>query len=173
MNHDIVWNNRRTSRAILKSYVRKFLLYPSFWEDNKKHITETLSWKSCEFSDLNKNKIPTKHGLYCFVVEPKTPNFLESNYLFYIGKASSATLRSRYKNYLNEKEGIGIGSQKPRIKVQEMLKDYEDYIHFYYVELNKTKDIILYEEKLLDQFMPYVNTKIPEATIKEEYRHIY
>ena len=91
----------------------------------------------------------------------------------YVGKASSATLRSRYKNYIDEMNNIGIGDQKPRIKIQEMLNDYYNHIYFFYSELTSATEIIETEMKLLNTFMPYVNTSIPELQISEEYRHIY
>lgn len=118
--------------------------------------------------------VPNSNGIYCFVVTPpKVIGLFDTQYLFYIGKASSAKLRARYKNYIKEKNGVGIGKQPPRIKIQEMLNIYFDHIYFYYLVENDSKKVIEYEDKLLDVFMPYVNTLIPRAQIKEEYKHIY
>jgi hypothetical protein len=172
--HDLDWKSKRERRVTLKSYVRKFLLYPLFWEDDSKAILKNLPWEKIRFTTENKNKIPTKNGIYCFVVIPpvKYSKLFSTSYLFYIGKAETTTLKARYQNYLNEKDGKGIGKQKPRIKIEEMLNDFAKYIYFFYAILD-SGDIISCEEKLLDIFMPYVNTAIPEAKIKPEYKHIY
>lgn len=171
--HDIPWNLKKERRLELKSHVWRFLLYPSFWSDSTKHISSRLIWKKIKFADDNASKIPNSKGIYCFVVIPPTPNLFITRYLFYIGKASSATLKGRYKNYIDEKNGIGIGAQKPRIKIQEMLNEYFGHIYFFYTEIKDNNEVIDCEKKLLNTFFPYVNTLIPEATISEEYKHIY
>ena len=171
--YDITWNEKRARRVEIKQYIRKFLLYPAFWKDPVKQVKHKIDWKQILFQDDNYDSIPNKNGIYCFVVKPPVVNFLfDTQYLFYIGKASSATLRGRYKNYINEKNNKGIGKQKPRIKVQEMLNDYYGHIYFFYAEL-KASQINDAEDKLLNMFMPYVNTAIPELKISEEYKQIY
>jgi len=173
MANDIAWKAKKNRRQELKSHVWRFLLYPEFWVDTSKHIGVSLNWKNILFQETNKSLIPAKKGIYCFVVIPPTPNLFTTKYLFYIGKASSSTLKARYSNYIDEMNDTGIGSQKPRIKVQEMLNEYYNHIHFFYAELTKEADIIDCEKKLLNTFFPYVNSIIPEATISEEYKHIY
>jgi len=172
--HDINWKAKRERRQEIKEHVRRFLLFPSFWEDPTKLIANDLKWRKIKFANDNSLSIPTKKGIYCFVVIPPIENKLFiTRYLMYVGKASSATLRSRYKNYIDEMNNIGIGDQKPRIKIQEMLNDYYNHIYFFYSELTSATEIIETEMKLLNTFMPYVNTSIPELQISEEYRHIY
>ncbi len=172
--HDIDWKGKKQKRANIQSFVRKFLLFPDFWEDRQRFIGEKLTWNSVKFDEKNVSKIPTQNGLYCFlIVPPNTVNIWDTKYLFYIGKASSVSLRSRFKIYLNEKNGIGIGDQKPRIKVEEMLNDYDGYVFFHFTDISEKVKICEYEEKLLRIYMPYVNTHHPEAQITEEYRHIY
>jgi len=172
--NDINWNAKKARRQEIKEHIRKFLLFPTFWNDPDKLILHDLRWKKIKFADDNESFVPTKKGVYCFVVVPPIDNKLFiTRYLMYVGKASSTTLRSRYKNYINEMNNIGIGEQKPRIKVQEMLNDYYNHIFFFYAELTNTADIVDTENKLLNSFMPYVNTAIPELVISEEYRHIY
>ena len=173
--HDISWAQIRRKRADLKSYIRRFLLCPYFWEDSNKSLIENLAWKKIKFTEENVKKISTKNGIYCFVVEPNYSKgkFIETHYLFYVGKAASISIRSRYKMYIDEKNGIGIGEQKPRIKVREMLNDYENHIIFYYSEINEKELIEEIENKLLNTFVPYVNTHIPEAKIKPELKDIY
>lgn len=173
MANDIAWKAKKAKRHELKNHVWRFLLYPQFWIDPSKHIATPLSWNQIKFNETNSSAIPTSNGIYCFVVIPPTPNLFETRYLFYIGKASSASLRSRYKEYIDEMNDIGIGKQKPRIKVQEMLNEYYDHIYFFYAPISNATVVIDSEKKLLNTFFPYVNTLIPEATISEEYKHIY
>lgn len=171
--HDLDWGGKRARRQEIKSHVKKFLLYPTFWSDNTRHIGFPLRWRHIKFEETNFNQIPTGNGLYCFVVIPPVPNLFITRYLFYVGKASGASLRSRYKQYINEKNGIGVGDNKPRVKVEEMLNEYYGHIHFFFVEMNSTADIIEGEEKLLNSFYPHVNVLIPEATISDEYKYLY
>lgn len=169
--NDISWKAKKSRRQEIKEHVRRFLLFPEFWNDPNKHINHKIEWENILFQEANLNLIPNKSGVYCFVVIPPTSSFLfETRYLFYIGKATS--LRIRFKNYIDEKNNIGIGKQKPRIKVQEMLNDYYGCIYFFYAELASGL-IGNVEDKLLNLYMPYVNTSIPELKISEEYKHIY
>jgi len=171
---DLDWKGKKERRNDLQAHVRRFLLYPPFWEDAAKHVSQELTWNKVKFHEDKIKEVPTKSGLYCFIVDPPIPNnFWRTQYLFYIGKAASVSLRSRYKIYLNEKKGIGIGDQKARIKVEEMLNDFDGHMYFFYSIVANKNQIEEFEEKLLNTYMPYVNTSIPEAKISEEFRHIY
>lgn len=171
---DIDWQGKRTRRQAIKAHVRRFLLYPPFWKDSSKHILQNINWRRVKFTAANVHRVPTCNGIYCFVMMPPKPNnFWNTRYLFYIGRAASVSLRSRYKSYLDEKSGIGIGGQKARIKIEEMLNDFDGYMYFYYAELTDFNEIAEVEKKLLNTYMPYVNTSIPEAKISEELKHIY
>lgn len=175
MSHDIQWNQKRKIRNDYKSYIRRFLLYPDLWRSDDNEILEKLEWKKIKFKSRNWNQIPASNGLYCFVVIPTTRKSMlfETRYLFYIGKASSTSLRQRFKDYIKERNGIGKGKSKPRIKVQEMLMDYKLDIYFYYTTVSDNESIEDYETKLINMFIPYVNTQIPQATIQSELKHIY
>lgn len=171
---DIAWADKRERRKGIKEYIWRFLLFPSFWEDNDKKLPSDLVWNKVLFRTGNEMSIPSKNGIYCFaVIPPSNIGLFETTYLFYVGKASGTKLRSRYKNYINEMNNIGIGEQKPRIKVQEMLNLWYGHIYFYYTVLDDEKSVKNHENTLLNTFMPYVNTSIPELKISEEYRHIY
>lgn len=149
-------------------HIRKFLLYPNFWEEEENRISVELSWQQIKFTPENVDDIPDQHGLYCFVVKPEVSNFFDTNYLFYIGE-TQRTLKIRYGEYLRDQRGEG----KPRPKVFEMLNLYREYLHFYYAE---TEDINIIEEietKLLNTFVPAINTKIPYARIRPELQNIY
>jgi len=152
----------------LKLHIRKFLLYPKNWEDSTNHFNLALRWKNIKFNRRNKTKLPRTHGIYCFVVKPKIPNFIETRYLFYVGQ-TTRPFSDRYQEYLDDQDGKG----KPRPKVFEMLKLYKNSLHYYYAEINPPNQIDEIEEKLLNTFIPHVNTDIPKAKIKPELRNIY
>lgn len=155
-------------KADLKLHIRKFLLYPSNWSDVTKQIPYPLKWRSYKFLKTNRNKIPNRKGIYCFVLKPIVDNFFETNYLFYVGK-TKRTLNIRYSEYLDDQNGKG----KPRPKVFEMLKLYEGNLHFYFIEISNNNHIDEIEEKLLNIFVPQINVSIPEAKISPELMYIY
>jgi excinuclease UvrABC nuclease subunit len=149
-------------------HLKRFFLFPKFWEDPAKKLTEPGKWKKVKFTTANRARIPKESGIYCFVLQPKMHNFFETKYLFYIGK-TNRTLWLRYKEYLNDQAGKG----KPRAKIFEMFKQYSPYLHFYYTTIPIKNDIDSCEEKLLNTFIPRVNTDIPEAKISPELKNIY
>ncbi len=162
----------REIRADIRSYIQKALLYPFFWTDHEKHIPPS-EWTTVPFNAEEVVNIPTKNGVYAFLIVPPSPNnFIAASYLMYVGKAESMTLRARFKNYLKEKDGFGKGKNKPRPLVQEFLSDYEGYTAFRYTVL--PKEIVLSTEtKLLNTYAPYVNAQVPEATISRELQYLY
>lgn len=152
----------------LKLHIRKFLLYPPYWGDINNHYNYNLKWKSVKFNKINKAKLPNAKGIYCFVVKPKIPNFLETRYLFYVGQ-TTRPFQIRYQEYLNDLAGKG----KPRPKIFEMLKLYKNSLYYYYAEINQVSKIDDVEEKLLYVFVPQINTANPKAKIKPELKYIY
>ncbi|MDZ7848409.1 MAG: hypothetical protein U5L96_17570 [Owenweeksia sp.] len=171
---DIDWGGKKAKCSHLRSYIRKFLLFPYFWSDEERQIEIDLNWNKIDFNENNIPHIPTGNGLYCFIVRPPLPNnYWDTSYLLYIGKASGVSLRTRYKNYLNEKDGIGIGEQKARIKIEEILNDFEGFVEFWYVELTDKEAIQIFEKKLLNTYMPYVNTHHPESSTARRIYDIY
>ena len=131
-------------------------------------MLKAFSNEKVKFTKSNRSKIPRDKGIYCFVLQPKLVNFFETTYLFYIGK-TNRTLWVRYKEYLDEQAGKG----KPRNKVFEMLNQYTDYLYFYYTSIPASADVDSCEEKLLNIFVPRVNTDIPEAKISPELKNLY
>lgn len=152
----------------LKLHIRKFLLYPEYWNDVSNQIPYNLSWKGYKFEKKNEVKIPDHKGVYCFIVKPQISNFFETKYLFYVGQ-TTRTLRQRFYEYLDDQTGKG----KPRPKVYEMLKLYQDNLYFFFSNINDNSQIDEVEEKLLNTFVPHINTDIPKAKIKSELRNIY
>ena len=149
-------------------HIKKFFLFPKFWNDPIKLLIEPTGWKKVKFTKSNRSKIPKDKGIYCFVLQPEIVNFFETTYLFYVGK-TNRTLWVRYKEYLDEQAGKG----KPRNKVFEMLDQYADYLYFYYTTIPVSTDVDSCEEKLLNTFVPRVNTDIPEAKISPELKNLY
>ena len=157
-----------TEEAIIKDHIKKFLLYPKFWSDNKNQIAINLKWRSQVFLPNKLNKIPNKSGIYAFVLRPKYRNLFPTNYLFYVGK-TNRTLRERFKEYISEKNGVG----KPRKKVHKMLNQYENYLLFFYAEIAMEKSVNKSERSLLNTFVPHINASIPKARIKKELQYVY
>lgn len=155
-------------RADLKFHVRKFFLHPDYWNDTSKSININLEWNSYEFSSGNKENIPEEKGIYSFVLKPKYQNFFDTAYLFYFGK-TTRTLKIRFQEYLDDQAGKG----KPRPKVFEMLNLYKGSLYFYFASINSDDSINECEEKVLNTFVPPINTDIPEAIINPELRNIY
>lgn len=149
-------------------HIRKFLLSPQYWIDKSNQIPISLTWQKCKFTPQNRNQVPKEKGIYCFVVCPEYANFFETKYLFYVGK-TNRTLWERYKEYLDDQQGKG----KPRPKVYEMLKLYKDCLMFYFAEIKTSSDVNLCEDRLINTFVPHINTQIPDAKIKSELKYIY
>ncbi len=152
----------------LKIHIRKFLLYPKYWKDNNNHYNYNLKWKSIKFNRRNLKRLPAEKGIYCFVVVPTYPNLFQIKYLFYVGK-TVRTLKERFQEYLNDQDG----NRKPRPKIYEMLTLYKDCLYFYYSTISSNLQIDEVEKKLLNSFVPHINTDIPSAKIKPELKNIY
>jgi len=157
-----------TKRADYKLHVRKFFLYPDYWKDANKSINIKLEWNAYEFSSRNRENIPEEKGIYGFVLKPQYQNFFDTAYLFYFGK-TNRTLKIRFQEYLDDQAGKG----KPRPKVYEMLNLYRESLYFYFASIDSDKSISECEEKVINTFVPPINTDIPEARINPELRNIY
>lgn len=158
-----------SKRYEVKAHVKKFFLYPQNWIDKTNHITTKLNWNRYQFNETNHALIPHVKGIYCFVICPEIPNFFETSYLFYVGK-TDRTFFIRYKDYLNDMKGK---NKKARVKVFEMLKQFEGNVFYYCAEITDDKLIHECETKLIDTFIPHINHQIPMAKIKPEFKYIY
>ncbi|OGL43666.1 MAG: hypothetical protein A2161_08255 [Candidatus Schekmanbacteria bacterium RBG_13_48_7] len=156
-------------RGYIREHIEEFLLFPDFWNDPNHQLNVVLNWHHIKFDSANLNAIPNNQkGIYCFVVKPVFSTLFETRYLFYIGE-TIRDFRTRYSEYLDDAAGKG----KPRSRVFKMFKLWKDYLHFYYANITANSDIHDSEEKLLNTFVPRVNTLIPEAKIKPELKNIY
>ena len=165
---DMTYDLDFQEEAKINDHVKKFLLFPEFWNASENKISTNLKWKRKKFNKQNLSNVPDKKGIYAFVLVPSFNNFFTTMYLFYIGK-TNRTLRQRFREYLNEKEGKG----KPRKKVYKMLNQYDGYLYFVYSEINDENDVDKCEQCLLNTFVPHVNASIPKAKIKPELMYIY
>lgn len=156
-------------RGLIREHIWKFLLYPQHWIDPANNIPHVLNWNEVPFGVGQLNAVPNNQkGIYCFVVKPEFNQLFETRYLFYVG-ITTRDFRTRFKEYLNDLAGKG----KPRPKIYTMLKLWDNYLHFYYASLPNDQDIEECEDKLLNTFVPKVNTDIPKAKIKPELKNIY
>jgi hypothetical protein len=156
-------------RGYIREHIWDFLLFPAHWNDPTNNISVVLNWTEVPFDKLTMNSVPkNQKGIYCFVVKPKFDQLFETSYLFYVGK-TTRNFRVRFKEYLRDSEGKG----KPRPKVYTMLKLWKDYLHFYFAPVSSDRSIGKCEVKLLNTFVPKVNTDIPKAKIKPELKNIY
>ena len=157
------------NRGLIKEHIWKFLLYPAHWTAIANQIPHNLTWSVVPFNSGQLDLVPDdKKGIYCFVLKPEFNQLFETRYLFYVGQ-TTRNFRTRFKEYLDDLSGKG----KPRMKVYSMLKLWDNYLHFYYADLTNDLHIDECEEKLLNTFVPKVNTKIPTAKIKPELKYIY
>jgi hypothetical protein len=155
-------------RVNYKDHRKAFFLYPPFWNEPNNPLPAHVSWQRVKFSKSNHAKIPSEKGIYCFVLRPRVQHFFKTEYLFYIGK-TDRTLHIRFKEYLDDQDGKG----KPRVKVFEMLKQYDGYLYFYFTELKTAAEVKRVEDKLINTFLPRVNTQIPRAKIQDELKYLY
>ncbi|MFA6057840.1 MAG: hypothetical protein WC756_06565 [Taibaiella sp.] len=156
-------------RGYLREHIWKFLLFPDHWNDPANSILVNLNWTEVPFNGTQAINVPNNQkGIYCFVMKPVFGQLFESRYLFYVGK-TTRNFRARFKEYLNDAAGKG----KPRPKVYTMLKLWNGYLHFYFAPIPNNVDITDCEVKLLNTFVPKVNTDIPKAKIKAELKNIY
>ena len=135
----------------VRTYRVNFLLWKEQW-DAYTAPPIPLNWKCVKFEENSASHIPTEKGIYAFVIEPRLPQFLSHGYVTYIGETghnSNRNLRKRFRDYLNDKK-------KPkRNLIHTMLTAWEDYLYFYYVEVDPSQmDIKQLEQKLLDTFTP-------------------
>lgn len=156
-------------RGFIREHIWNFLLYPAHWNDIDNNIPHNLTWTEVPFDASQLNNVPNNQkGVYCFVLKPKFNQLFETRYLFYVG-ITTRNFRKRFSEYLNDLQGKG----KPRPKVYSMLKLWDNYLHFYYASLGNDTHIEECENKLLNAFVPKVNTDIPLAKIKPELKNIY
>ena len=132
-------------------YNRQFFLWKKQWDDYIPPLIP-LDWQCVKFDKNNANLVPTEKGIYAFFIEPRIANFHSHGYLVYLGQTghnSNGNLQKRYRDYL------GYKKSPKRRRVHLMLNTWEDYLYFYYVEVDAgIINIRTLEQYLLDTFIP-------------------
>lgn len=142
--------NLKSEISELKAYIQDFKLWKRQWDNYSDTIK--FHWEVLKFERTNQKLVPDKSGIYAFFVEPRLANFPSHAYLMYIGLAgykSDNTLRKRYQQYLNNKIDLD------RSSIYWLLNNWEDYIYFYYCDIDgSAMNLKEIETKLLDTFLP-------------------
>ena len=136
---------------------REMVLWPVLWR--KYNGRKTLRWKHLVFRKISRKKVPTRPGVYAFLVKPSLAN-LNVAYPMYIGKATKS-LRTRFGAYLTREKD----PYKGRPKMATLLHQYEGYLHFCFATLVSSSTVSRTEKKLISAFKPPVNDEI-EADVR-------
>lgn len=131
------------------------------------------NWNSIKYlnkagTDFNSNilKIPNKKGgLYLFYVKcPIISGITE--YPCYIGRAQltkGQNLRKRVKEYFQH---YNNPNKEERPKITRMFKYWSTDLHLAYLPLNNNKDIIDFEEEIINSLLFPMNDQIPRKEIR-------
>ena len=132
----------------------EFKLYPQLWScPDLAAYYKGRKWEVVPFTDTPP-ALPASSGIYMFVVGPYCGDLKDHSYIFYVGKATS--IRTRYSNYLDEKQGRG---PSPREKIVLFLNAFDGYLHFHYTLVPK-EDLDHAEALLKDNLTPVANTQL-------------
>lgn len=148
--------------AISSNDFIEFVFSPDAW---KKVSNSSHTWNEVEFPPVPKDALPTKPGVYIFVVHQELFKFVHSSGLFYIGKA--ANLRSRMYTYIRELNTEFKLSKRPR--VWRMINQWDGHLKIHYTTTEDVAKAEALEESMLTAFIPPFNTQFP-ATISSTMR---
>jgi|LakMenE18May11ns_1017448.scaffolds.fasta_scaffold9957404_2 hypothetical protein len=148
-----------SEQALGSFHVKRVLLSPSHWARYPNTIQ--LNWNFVKFEPTNLGLVPTKYGVYSFVVDPGISQHPATHYLLYLGRARGLTLRTRYGNYMKEKI-----ADKGRQPIQAMLNKWPDHLWFYYAEVEDITAIDDLEDELLAAYLPPFNQVFPAEVRK-------
>jgi hypothetical protein len=147
--HDLV------ARAdVYKAGLYQFYLDITEWRKFNPGIP--LVWQRVKFDSAAKTQIPKQRGLYVFTVEADGLGLPVHGYIMYVGitgNTSDATLRSRFGQYLREKE-----KARGRPRVVYMLNKWTADLVFNFMPVpDPTVDLAKIEQSFLDTIKPPVN----------------
>jgi hypothetical protein len=134
-----------------------FRLYPQLWRDAQLDMVSGVEWSKVKFDNLITGelaKIPEGPGVYFFTVEGRVDLFDSHKFLFYAGKAASG-LRSRFGDYLQEREGEE--PEEDRTKITKFLNYFRDRVYFHYSEF-PIDQVAKIESAIKDNLTPPANT---------------
>jgi len=135
----------------------EFKLYPQLWKDPNLELLSGVTWNKVKFGNLPEPDlaaIPAGPGVYFFTVEGRTELFASHSYLFYAGKAAKG-LRSRYEDYLKEREGEE--PEQDRTRITKFLNYFRGWLYFHFAEFPK-ESVAALESAIKDNLTPPGNT---------------
>ena len=146
------------SMFTLKDYkMERMILSPNHWASFTCPVT--LRWEPIKFGAEHTDDVPNNlKGVYSFVVRPGIADHPQCSYLLYIGKVEDQAFRTRYKQYLKEKQ---MGNNARRVHVSRMLQKWEGYLWFYYASIDDDAIIGAVEDALLAAYLPSHNRTFP------------
>ena len=133
---------------------QEFMLSPQQWRTLD---IPSLDWEFVRFSKENKETIPQKKGIYCFIIRHDHAALPMHGYIAYVGltgKSEQRNLRVRYSEYLRDQV------RPKRIHIHQMLNRWSDDLYFYFsVVENNDIGLTTIETALLDALIPPFNEK--------------
>ena len=138
----------------LSPYERDFILSPKQWVTYS--LPDSFNWEIHPFQPDQVEKIPSKPGIYSFVIQPGIAAHPHCSYLMYVGK-TERTLRERFREYFDEEKDVETG--RPKLVI--MFDLYQGYVHFCCAVVMDTNRIKKIEEALLKAFIPPCNDQYP------------
>lgn len=148
--HDVV-----PLRDLYKAQNEPFFVYPTRWRTFKPGTP--LNWTKVKFEEASRTLIPSIRGVYVFSLEADIPEFPPHGYILYIGETgetSSATLRTRFNQYLLDQK-----KREGRAKVADMLIRWKEDLSFYFVPVpDTTISVKAIQNAFLDAAIPPINT---------------
>jgi len=142
--------------------VMRFALWEKQYSTYKQ--SNTLGWERILAKKAHRRNLPTKQGVYAFVVRPEIAQLDFTGYILYVGQTENQNFKVRFGQYLSEgRRG------KPRLWVKEMFRRWKHKLFYYYAEMSSI-DAAACEEALLSALLPPYNEKFPGnlSKIKKE-----
>ena len=138
----------------LRAHQYTFDLWPQQWATY--NLPDQFNWEIHPFLQDQIKNIPSKPGIYSFVIQLGVSSHPECSYLMYIGR-TERTLRTRFREYFSEKQN----EEKGRPKILRLLNQYQGYLHFCCSTIQKKERIKEIEKALIAAFLPPCNDQFP------------
>ncbi len=155
------------NRTLSDFHIHRLILSPFQWKACR--LPVSLRWKLVKFSKKNLSRIQSSKGVYTFLVQPKIANHPACSYLLYVGKTAAQTFKTRYGQYLYEKDKGEMGR---RPHVTEMLQKWDGFIWFCYASIENIDTIDNIEKLLLTAYLPPTNKEFP-AKVRRSLGRIF
>jgi hypothetical protein len=146
------WDIIRSERTQAKAHAYNFTLWPRLWEMFNNSFS--YSWAKQLFKKSVMDEIPARSGIYTFVIEPRIANHPSCAFLVYVGKTDN--LKRRFGEYIEVQEGKRRHSPLLEQALSQHLE--KEYLFFYY-SFHAKDSLKLYEQALIDGFVPPWNDK--------------